>query len=259
MVENLLLYIAEKIKYLLVNDKSNNYSGLILTDSYGPLSIFTSLENFKIMKALLIAGTALAGTLYTIYITRKNLKTAKYIDTITAHRIKWIDIITNEVADISTNIHLSLNTMSQEIEAQTIENSSPSNDPECQSKQDWHLFSVYTSIAFMEDSIIPNCSDLIFKLNRLKLRINSSEDTEINTLIEDIIKFYTDGERKDEVDIQKIRKITSLLMVQFQIVFKNEWEKVKQESYGNIKGSRIKYLLNKLLLHKKRIFGIQHK
>ena len=48
------------------------------------------------------------GTMYSIYYTRKNLKTTKYIETITLERIKWLEIIRNEVSEIVANIYFTL-------------------------------------------------------------------------------------------------------------------------------------------------------
>lgn len=55
------------------------------------------------------------GTMITIYYTRRNLKTTKYIETITSERIKWLDIIRNEVTNIITNIHFTLTVYSENI------------------------------------------------------------------------------------------------------------------------------------------------
>lgn len=51
---------------------------------------------------LLPSGVLLTfiATTVNIYYTRKNLKTTKYIDTITSERIKWLSIIREEITHL---------------------------------------------------------------------------------------------------------------------------------------------------------------
>jgi hypothetical protein len=188
------------------------------------------------MDALLIGTFSMSAFTFggTIYFNRKNLITAKYIDTITLHRIKRTDAIRNEVADITTDIDFSLNTMSKEIDDKTSEYEDLTNDPETQSKLQWNSYAVYASIAFKPENTNLSISDLVYKFNLLKLRLNPNEDNEIIDVINYFIKFYTDGELKFDNDIKDAKEKVIILNVQFQMFDKDEWEKVKSEAYGNI-------------------------
>ena len=191
------------------------------------------------MDALLV-GTLTTSTLTLfgvagmIYYTRKNLKTAKYIDTITTHSIKKTDAIRNEVADITTDIDFSLNAMSKEIDDKTSEYRDVSNDPEYLCKRNWAPYTVYTSLAFNAENTKLSIRDLIFKFYLLKLRLNTYENKEIADLIDYFIVFYTDEEQKFNSDILEAKEKVTILMAKFEILLKCEWEKVKNESYGKI-------------------------
>jgi len=187
-----------------------------------------------IIVTLFIGLLTFGGTMYNIICTSKNLKTAKYIDTITTHSIKRTDYIRKEVADITTNIDFSLNTMSKVIDDKTSEHRDLSNDPEYQSKLQWNSYAVYASIAFKPETTNLSISDLVYKFNHFMLGLNPNEDNGMINVINYFIKFYTDGELKFDKDIKDAKEKVILLNVQFQKLFKNEWEKVENESYGNI-------------------------
>lgn len=186
------------------------------------------------LTTLTTSTLTLFGVAGMIYFTRKNLKTSKYIDTITTNRIKRTDAIRNEVADISTNINFSLNALSKEIDDKTSEYRDLSNDPESQSKLQWNSYAVYASIVFKPENTNLSISDLVYKFNLLKLRLNPNEDDGMINVINYFIKFYTDGELKFDNDIKDAKEKVILLIAQFQKLFKDEWENVKNESYGNI-------------------------
>ena len=71
----------------------------------------------EFLKEILPIGVILTffATMYSIYYTRKNLKTTKYIDTITSERIKWLEIIRNEVSEIVTNVYFTLKIYSEDL------------------------------------------------------------------------------------------------------------------------------------------------
>ncbi len=53
--------------------------------------------------------TGLVASAVTVWITRKNLKTTKYIETITSERIKWIQVVRNDFNDLISSLLIHLN------------------------------------------------------------------------------------------------------------------------------------------------------
>ena len=53
--------------------------------------------------------TGLIASALTVWFTRKNLKTTKYIDTITSERIKWIQIVRNDFNELISSILIHVN------------------------------------------------------------------------------------------------------------------------------------------------------
>lgn len=186
------------------------------------------------LTTLTTSTLTLCGVAGMIYFTRKNLKTEKYIDTITTYSIKRTEYIRKEVADITRHIDFSLNTMSKEIEDKISEQRDLSNDPEYHSKLQWNSYAVYTSVAFKPETTNLSISDLVYKFNLLKSRLYPYKDNGMIDVINYFIKFYTDGELKFDNDIKDVKEKVILLNVKFQMLDRDEWENVKNESYGNI-------------------------
>ena len=53
--------------------------------------------------------TGLIASAITVWVTRKNLKTTKYIDIITSERIKWIQIVRDDFNSLISSILIHLN------------------------------------------------------------------------------------------------------------------------------------------------------
>jgi hypothetical protein len=115
------------------------------------------------------------GTMITIYYTRRNLKTTKYIDTITSERIKWLDIIRNEVTNIITNIHFTLKIYSDNIQDRENEIKNYEDDIEAQIEAQSRYFDTTTSSALGQRKEIWSQSHFIKYLNIFKLRLNPEE------------------------------------------------------------------------------------
>ena len=172
------------------------------------------------------------GTMLNIYFTRKNLTTTKYIDTITSERIKWIDIIRNEVTSIITNIHFTLKIYSENIQDNKNEIRNDEDDIEAQIDAQSRFFDTLTSSAFGTKKEIWSQSDFIQKLYLFKLRLNPAENIVIIGIIDYFINFYTESDYKSANEIPYAREKVKLLLGQIQILLKQEWEKVKLESKG---------------------------
>ena len=190
-----------------------------------------------LLKEILPIGVMLTfiGTLVTIYYTRRNLKTTKYIDTITSERIKWLETIRNEVSNIITNIHFTLKIYSDNIKDRESEINSYENNIEAQYEAQMRYFDTPTSSALGQKKDIWSQSDFIWFLHLFKLRLNPIEDKKIIEIIDYFIKFYAESEYKSSKEIPEAKEKVKQLVEQTQELLKLEWEKVKDETSGNIK------------------------
>ncbi|MFH1118234.1 MAG: hypothetical protein V1775_00315 [Bacteroidota bacterium] len=159
------------------------------------------------------------------YLSRRNLITTKYIETITSERIKWLEIIRKEVSDLITNIHYTLKIYSNGIndlhELSIIE--PPSTDYSLS-------FDVKTDIALGLKAALWSESDFILKLNLLKLRLNPIDDKEILDIIDYFIQFYRDSDLKSYKEISRAKEKIEQFLVLFQGLLKEEWKKCKDET-----------------------------
>lgn len=172
------------------------------------------------------------GTMITIYYTRRNLKTTKYIETITSERIKWLDIIRNEVTNIITNIHFTLTVYSENIKNRESIISNYEVDIEAQMEAQLRFFDTTTSSALGKHKVIWSQSDFIKFLYVFKLRLNPKEDKKIIEIIDYFIKFYAESEYKSANEIPEAREKIETLITLTQDLLKEEWEKVKKETKG---------------------------
>jgi len=202
---------------------------------------------------ILLIGVVLTflGTMITIYYIRKNLKTTKYIDTVTSERIKWLDIIRNEVTIIITNIHFTLKIYSENIKDRENAIQNYEDNIDAQIEAQTRFFDTPTSSALGQKKEIWSQSDFIRSLNIFKLRLNPKEDNVIIEIIDYFIKFYAESEYKSANEIPEARKRIELLISQIQELLKQEWEKVKKESKDeNIIILEIKSLIRRIFKSK---------
>lgn len=174
------------------------------------------------------------GTMITIYYTRRNLKTTKYIDTITSERIKWLDVIRKEVTEIVTNIHFTLKVYSEDIQDRENEIRRYEDDIALQMEAAERYFESPTSSALASKKAIWSLSDFVNKLYLFKLRLNPVENNDIISIVDYFINFYDESEFKSAKEIPEARDKISQLIKLTQILLKSEWEKVKNESKGKL-------------------------
>ena len=172
------------------------------------------------------------GTMINIYYTRRNIETTKYIETITSQRIKWLDIVRNEVTNIIVNINFTLKIYSDDIQDRENEIKNYDEDIEAKYEAQMRYFDTKTSNALSQEKAIWSQSDFIQYLYLFKLRLNSFEDKRIIEIIDYFIQFYTESEYKSTKEIPEARKKISFLIEYTQELLKQEWEKVKLESQG---------------------------
>lgn len=173
--------------------------------------------------------TFIAATV-NIYYTRKNLKTTKYIDTITSERIKWLSIIREEITHLISIISETLILHKRSIEDVESQNPSENYKNDINYEYQKHYFdSLNANSLTFKDKI--DFQEIIKKLYILKLRFNPKEDLEILNSIQYFIDFYIQ-KYISENDIKNAKKQINSLSDQTQILLKKEWEKVKLETKG---------------------------
>lgn len=170
------------------------------------------------------------ATSLNIYYTRKNLKTSKYIDTITSERIKWLSAIRTDISELVSLISITLNFYAEEIE--NIESQNPNENYIDDINYQYHLhyFDSLTKNSFNEAEKV-SYSDITKRLYVLKLRFNPKEDIVTLDIIQHFIDFYK-NEYKSTLDIEQAEGKIKELINNIQIMLKNEWDKVKYESTG---------------------------
>ncbi|UFH34718.1 hypothetical protein [Flavobacterium acetivorans] len=173
--------------------------------------------------------TFIAATV-NIYFTRKNLKTTKYIDTITSERIKWLSIIREEITHLVAVISETLIIHKRAIE--DIESQNPSESYIDNANYEYHR---HSSDSLNESSLVIqpkiNFQEIIKKLHLLKLRFNPNEDVDILNSIQFFLDFYM-LKYVTTKDLEEAKANLNNLSNQTQLLLKKEWEKVKLETKG---------------------------
>ena len=173
---------------------------------------------------------AVGGWIY----ARKNLKTSKYIETITSERIKWLSIIRNEVAELVTNIEFSMKAYLNDIYMATLERQDFNMSPEEELEHRLAYFNSDISVGVGENNIKWSAPNYVTKLRLLQLRLNPKEDTKIINSLNFFIQLYS-GTGVSREKGEEAQKHINIIIVETQTMLKNEWEKVKQESCGKRK------------------------
>jgi len=173
------------------------------------------------------------GTLIAIYYTRKNSKSTKYIDTVTSERIKWIEKIRLETADLNSifltiikNHHFIIQL--EEIDGKT--NNNEVSDIE-ERINEFHLSANKNRQKAQLQNEITNFSktDILRKINTIRLRLNPVEDEKILECLDDLLTFVL-GQERTKGSIKKVWETNLTFISLTQKMLKEEWEKVKIEA-----------------------------
>lgn len=183
------------------------------------------LDSFKEYFILFGILLTFIATLLTLYNSRVNLKTTKYIETITSERIKWLEIIRSEYSELSSRILFSIKLYKWQIKNQedNLNQSETINVYE-------NFFDAETNIAFNKIEKLWSISDYIEKLTLFKLRLNPLDDIEIISDIDYFLNFYSKTEFLNEQKITEAEIKINKLTKEIQKVLKTEWEKCKKET-----------------------------
>lgn len=181
------------------------------------------------------------GTLVTIYYTRRNLKTMKYIDTITSERIKWIDKLRNDLSLLTSwiTIYISNNKCLNEL----YEESKELNDDDLRTNpygdEPWSTISASINENYRNQEEIKNelekvsRQQIIEKIHLIKLKFNYSDDINAIEILDRLITYFT----PPKFDVKKYdlinEDIIEILSIS-QTILKAEWDKVKIETKKGI-------------------------
>lgn len=161
------------------------------------------------------------GVVITVYFTRKNAKSTKYIDTITSERIKWIEKIRFEVADLNS-IFLTI-----------IKNHHFIIDLEANPEGKKNIITSVDTLRQTSqlNNEISNFSktDILRKINTIRLRLNPVEDEKILNCLNDLMTFIL-GQERTTANISNAWETNFTLITLTQKMLKEEWEKVKVEA-----------------------------
>lgn len=191
--------------------------------------------NYYNIAAIVIVPLTFLGTMVTIYYTRKNLKTTKYIETITSQRILWIEGIRKEVSNLAVLVNRYVFYRKKKVECveylDEIRTESGYDNP-----YEENIGSHYKKLIkdadnekeFLETKFSEiSTSEIIEKAYLLILKLNPVENQLLIELLYKVIDFFND-ENKAGFD-QEIQKACSTIISETQSVLKKEWEKVKNE------------------------------
>ncbi len=179
----------------------------------------------------------LIGTFITIYYTRLNLKTTKYIDTITTERIKWIEKLRDDLSLLTSWItiynsnHQFLNKLIQNYEE--LDNYEKETNPH--EDEPWPLIIKDMSDNKSKQNFVVNelkgvtRQKIIEKIYLLKLRLNPGDDTNVILLLDELLEYFTPSEF-DCNNYDMINKKIGELISLSQQILKSEWDKVKKEA-----------------------------
>lgn len=174
--------------------------------------------------------TFLAATGSWVY-TRRNLKTSKYIETITSERIKWLSIIRSEVAELITNIQFAIQKYENDIYDKTLERQNYELSPQEEMEYRIREFGSDIAVGVSEDAVKWGATDYVTKLRLLQLRFNPNEDTKIINSLNFFIELFS-GPCVHLEKTAEAKEHINIIIAETQTMLKNEWEKVKKESYG---------------------------
>ena len=171
---------------------------------------FTKLKDFKmeivqIIVSIITLIGVLSASIFSFLATRssnKFAKTSKYIDVITSQRILWLDKIRDDTADMISSMK---QFASEDI---ILESENEKND------------------RFV---VKDHEKEIIKKINILILRLNLLENQKLILLLKDLESSLLVKKSDD------VLNITEDILIETQVILKNEWEKVKEEVFFPIK------------------------
>ncbi len=178
----------------------------------------------------IVAFLAVVISLLTVVYTRKNIKTQKYIETVTNQRILWIDTLRNDFSQILS--HTSTLRFCQKVEIDDKEVGYPGDDP---SSEDLYEYNDFVRDISHEKKLRESKNyEIVTKIELSILRLNDDDDINLIKDLEKLKRIYQ-GKYYLEIDDKYIERLRKNI----KKILKAEWEKVKQETVrGGLKRER---------------------
>ena len=169
-----------------------------------------------------------ASSLINIYVTTKGLRASKYIDTITNSRIKWIEKISNEAAELHSMLMLTIMKEAHILQLKTAHDNTNDIDKMIESL---HLSVSKSRRVEGLKKEIENISknDILLKINLIKLRINPQDNSGVLDVLDTLTEFAIDQDYTTD-KINNYWLVNQMLIKKVQYLLKAEWEKTKSEA-----------------------------
>lgn len=184
------------------------------------------LELIKRNFSNIVSAVAVCISFFSIVYARKNIKSQKYIDTITRQRILWIDTLRSDFSDILAHI--------EKIRyCHYIEEHDLKVGFEEGSEDERYSYSEFIKLNNKEKNKLEVKNyNITTKIELSILRLNDKDDFELIKKLTGLKKIY------QERDYNRVNDdLIVTLRGEIKKILKNEWEKVKSET---IKGGIIK-------------------
>lgn len=186
---------------------------------------------FSIVTVIIsVLSSSVFAALISQYFARKNLKTSQYIDVITSERIKWIDTVRSDVALLSSSVLVymkngdSIRNRDRFLDIDYIREMTSCTDEEAENMviND----NEFKRVLGNEIKILPSRTDIVKLSMFIKLKLNPIEDIEIIHILDNIIEEFS----KINCMINPNIVECDSLIESCQLMFKREWDKVKEET-----------------------------
>lgn len=199
----------------------------------------------KILKDFMPIGVLLTfiASVLTIYFTRKNMKSTKYIDTITSERIKWMELIRNDLSVLCSDLIILFNSANRGIKSRQEQEEMARVLYSVGSEEDRK--NIFKDVFDDKEAEYRNIQQkihdderkiqIIKRIYLIILRLNPNEDQEIINRLKDI-KNIIQKNIYEQTEIDMCLSLIEVILEKSQHMLKSEWEKVKEET---IKGSKI--------------------
>lgn len=180
---------------------------------------------FKEYITNILSCVAIVVSFAAIIYARKNIKTQKYIETITKQRISWIDTLRNDFSDILA--HSETISYCKYVE-QIDDKVGFEGNPDEERGYNEFIKSMISEKIRLESLNL----NIVAKIELSILRLNENDDSKLIEQLEDLKEIY----RKRNYS-QINEKVIRDLRTEIKIILKSEWEKVKSET---VKGGIVK-------------------
>ena len=183
-------------------------------------------------QALITVVLSTFAALFAVLITRKNLRTSKYIDIVTTERIKWIECVRNDFSLLISSILIIRENEAKyhEIKFEAERIGYVRNITNRDYLEDDELSSDYDTDKLLSNMnlLLKKCltpAEVVLKSTQLQLKLNPNEDSGVIKSLELISNEFSKASfKKEDSKIQLEQLINSV-----QSLLKREWKRVKDE------------------------------